>query len=182
MSIQKAGSHSKKKRTIKTWLWNLRYLSGVIICRGIKKKSLHKWCSSIWCPRFDCDSVYIVVYLTKMANVSWIANFVPTHTYIHTYIHTYMYIHMVRAFGMNPKVGDSSPPQAEIFSVSKTLTLHKNIRSCVENECYCPRTVNNSNVNFTSKIYTNIHTYVRTYVCACVRACVRRRVHDTSFF
>ena len=30
---------------------------------------------------------------------------------------------MVRAFGMNPKVGGSSPPQVETFSVSKTLTL-----------------------------------------------------------
>ena len=30
---------------------------------------------------------------------------------------------MVRAFGMNPKVGSSSPPQVETFSVSKTLTL-----------------------------------------------------------
>ena len=30
---------------------------------------------------------------------------------------------MVRAFGKNPKVGGSSPPQMETFSVSKTLTL-----------------------------------------------------------
>ena len=30
--------------------------------------------------------------------------------------------------------------------------FHKSIRSCVENECCCPRTVNISNVNFTSKI------------------------------
>ena len=29
----------------------------------------------------------------------------------------------VRAFGMNPKAGGSSPPQVETFSVSKTLTL-----------------------------------------------------------
>ena len=38
------------------------------------------------------------------------------------------------------------------------------IRSCVENECCCPRTVSISNVNFTSKIrYTadNLYTYVR---------------------
>ena len=32
-------------------------------------------------------------------------------------------IQMFRAFGMNPKIGGSSPPQVEIFSVSKTLTL-----------------------------------------------------------
>ena len=30
---------------------------------------------------------------------------------------------VVRAFGMNPKVGGSSPPQVETFSVSKSLTL-----------------------------------------------------------
>ena len=30
---------------------------------------------------------------------------------------------MVGAFDMNPKVGGSSPPQVETFSVSKTLTL-----------------------------------------------------------
>ena len=30
---------------------------------------------------------------------------------------------LVRAFGMNPKVGGSSPPQAETFSVSKTLAF-----------------------------------------------------------
>ena len=30
---------------------------------------------------------------------------------------------MARAFGINPKVGGSSPPQVEIFSVSKTLIV-----------------------------------------------------------
>ena len=53
---------------------------------------------------------------------------------------------------MNPKVGGSSPPQVETFSVSKTH-FHKNTRSCVENECCCPRTVNISNVNFTSNYF-----------------------------
>ena len=56
---------------------------------------------------------------------------------------------MVIAFGMNPKIGGSSPLQFETFSVSKALTLHKNIRSCVENECCCLHTVSISNVNFT---------------------------------
>ena len=60
---------------------------------------------------------------------------------------------MVRAlsFGMNQKVGGSSPPQVDIFSVLKTSTLSQNIRSWVEKECCCPHTVNNSNVNFTTK-------------------------------
>ena len=59
---------------------------------------------------------------------------------------------MVRAFDMNPMVGGSSPLQVETFSVSKHCHFHKNIRSCDENECFCPRTVNISNVNFTSQI------------------------------
>ena len=65
---------------------------------------------------------------------------------------------MAGAFGMNPKVGGSSPPQVETFSVSKTLTFHKNIRSCIENECCCARTVNISNVNFTSIITSSFST------------------------
>ena len=54
----------------------------------------------------------------------------------------------VRAFGMNPKFGGSGLPQVETFCVSKTLTLSQ------ENPlvCRCPRIVNISNVNFTSKI------------------------------
>ena len=32
-------------------------------------------------------------------------------------------VQMVRAFGMNPNVGDSSPSQVETFRISKTLTL-----------------------------------------------------------
>ena len=38
------------------------------------------------------------------------------------------------------------------FLSQKLWQFHKNTRSCVENECCCPRTVNISNVNFTSKI------------------------------
>ena len=38
------------------------------------------------------------------------------------YVYIYIYIY-IRAIGMNPKVGRSSPPQVETFSVSKTLTL-----------------------------------------------------------
>ena len=53
---------------------------------------------------------------------------------------------------LNPKVAGSSPSQVETFSVLKKLWhFHKNIRSCVENECCCPRTLDISNVNFTSK-------------------------------
>ena len=41
----------------------------------------------------------------------------------------------------------------DIFCLKKLWHFHKNIRSCVENECCCPRTVNSSNVNFTSNIF-----------------------------
>ena len=39
------------------------------------------------------------------------------------------------------------------FLSQKLWHFHKNTSSCVENECCCPRTVNISNVNFTSKTY-----------------------------
>ena len=57
---------------------------------------------------------------------------------------------VVRSFGM--KIGGLSPPHVEIFLVFKTSTITNNIRSWVENECCCLRTVNLSNVNFTTKI------------------------------
>ena len=57
---------------------------------------------------------------------------------------------VVRAFGM--KVGGSSPPQDETFSVSKISTLSQ---EWIENECCCPRTVNISNV------YTHLLGYKR---------------------
>ena len=56
---------------------------------------------------------------------------------------------MVRAFGMNPRNGRSSPPQVETFLSQKLWRFHKNTRSCVENECCCPRTGDISNVDFT---------------------------------
>ena len=59
---------------------------------------------------------------------------------------------MVRAFGINPKVGGSSTPQVETFSVSKPSTRSQEHRSCVANQCCCPGIVNTSNVNFTTKI------------------------------
>ena len=61
-------------------------------------------------------------------------------------------VQMVRAFGMNPKVGGSSPLRSRYFLSQKFWHFHKNIRSCVENECFCPQTVDISNVDLTSKI------------------------------
>ena len=56
---------------------------------------------------------------------------------------------VVRAFGMNPKVGVLNPPHLEIFSVPDI----SNIRSWVYKYIFCcPRTVNSSNVNFIIKI------------------------------
>ena len=59
---------------------------------------------------------------------------------------------MVRAFGMNPKVGGSSPSLVETFSVSKTLTFSQEHPFVCRKWMLLPRTVNSSNVNFTSKI------------------------------
>ena len=52
-------------------------------------------------------------------------------------------------------VGGLSPPQVDTFSVSKLRYFPKNTRSCVENECCCPRTVKIPNVNFIFKNYLN---------------------------
>ena len=48
--------------------------------------------------------------------------------------------------------GFESPTVRGIFC-PKNFHFHKNIRSCVENESCCPRTVIISNINFTSNIY-----------------------------
>ena len=40
-----------------------------------------------------------------------------------------------RAFGMNPKVGGSSPLRSRYFLFLKLRHFHKNIRSWVENKC-----------------------------------------------
>ena len=58
---------------------------------------------------------------------------------------------MIRAFDMNPKVG-GYPLRSRYFLSKKVWHFHKTIRSCVENDCCCPRTVNICNVNSTSKI------------------------------
>ena len=59
---------------------------------------------------------------------------------------------MVRAFGMSPMVVVRVPLRSRHFLSQKFWRFPKNTQSCVENECCCPRTVNMSNVNFTSKI------------------------------
>ena len=43
------------------------------------------------------------------------------------------------------------PLRSRHFLSQKLWHFHKNTRSCVENECCCPRTVNISNVKFTLK-------------------------------
>ena len=43
------------------------------------------------------------------------------------------------------------PLRSRHFLSQKFWHFHKNTRSCVENECCCPRTVNISNVKFTLK-------------------------------
>ena len=58
---------------------------------------------------------------------------------------------MVRAFGMNLKVGGSILSQVEKFSVSKTLTLSQKHPFVCRKWMLLPAQVNSSNVNFTSK-------------------------------
>ena len=61
-------------------------------------------------------------------------------------------VQTIRAFGIISKTGFSSPHQVEIFSVSNTSTLSKEILLWVENECCCSPTINVADVNFTTKI------------------------------
>ena len=55
--------------------------------------------------------------------------------------------------GMNPKVGIRVPLRSRHFLSKKLWHFHNNIRSSVENECCCLRTVNISNGNFIIKTY-----------------------------
>ena len=50
------------------------------------------------------------------------------------------------------RLGVRVPLSSRHFLSQKLWHFHKNIRSCVENEWCCPRTVNISNVNLTSKL------------------------------
>ena len=61
---------------------------------------------------------------------------------------------VVRAFGMNPKIGGSSLSQVETFSLNLGH-FHKNIRSWVEN-AVAREQLTFKNVNFTSKITSYI--------------------------
>ena len=53
------------------------------------------------------------------------------------------------------RLGVRVPLRSRHFLSQKRWHFRKNIRSCVENECCCPRTVNSSNVNFTSNMSLN---------------------------
>ena len=50
------------------------------------------------------------------------------------------------------RLGVPVPCRSRHFRFPKLRHFHKNIHACVENESCCPRTVNISNVDFTTKI------------------------------
>ena len=50
------------------------------------------------------------------------------------------------------RLGFESPSGRNIFCLKNLIRFQKVIRSCVENECCCPSTVNTLNVNFTSNV------------------------------
>ena len=54
------------------------------------------------------------------------------------------------------------PLRSRHFLSKKFWHFHKNIRSCVENQCYFPRTVNISNVNITLKNLFILSAYIPT--------------------
>ena len=65
---------------------------------------------------------------------------------------------MVRAFGVNPKVRSSSPPEEKKLS-QNFRHFHKNIRLWVENECFCPQ--------LTFQMVTILHKWKYTYRVRC---------------
>ena len=86
----------------------------------------------------DLFSSYLVTSLCAMVvSMGWVPWYISNVNFTSKYIYTArasvkktwdskclaLIAQMVRAFGMNPKIGGSSPPQVETFSVSKTLTL-----------------------------------------------------------
>ena len=64
---------------------------------------------------------------------------------------------VVRSFGMSPKVGGFESPSGRDNFCLKNWHFHKNSRSCVENECCCPRTVIYLKTTHT---HTNIYIYI----------------------
>ena len=77
---------------------------------------------------------FLIDFISFGMHIHWGKTLDPFETSITAHIYIYIYVcvcvcilaliaEMVRAFDMNPKVGGSSPPQVETFSVSKTLTL-----------------------------------------------------------
>ena len=58
---------------------------------------------------------------------------------------------VIKTLDMNPKVGGSSPPQAEAFSVSKASTFSQEHLFVNKKESSFLRTINISNVHFSAK-------------------------------
>ena len=109
------------------------------------------------------------IYETKGSNNSLQLEIILNCWYI-----WYMHIHilrvcldfvLLRAFGVYPKVRDSSPLQVDTFLSIKIRHFHKNIRWCVENECYCPHTAKIPNVDFIIYIFT--YTYPKNLLRFC---------------
>ena len=71
---------------------------------------------------------------------------------------------MVRS-GMNLKWGRVFP-RSRYFLSQKLRHFHKNTRSCVENECCCPCTVNMTNVNFSTHAHAHAHAHTNAHTNA----------------
>ena len=59
----------------------------------------------------------------------------------------------MKYLNLKNRLGVPVPLRSRHFLSQKLWLFHKNIHSCVENECCFPCTVNISNVSFTSNIY-----------------------------
>ena len=70
------------------------------------------------------------------------------------------------------RLGVQVPLRSKHFLSQKLWHFPKNNRSCVENECCCTRTVNISNVNFTSKTSISFSVSVSIYLSLCLCHCL----------
>ena len=92
-----------------------------------------------WPPKQEYSSILLQHFIIYKHRLGYTQLFLLTHTSFYNLLEKYLLPQpvfktwdskclalinqMVRAFGMNPKVGGSSPPRVKTFSVSKTLTL-----------------------------------------------------------
>ena len=146
---------------MKVWMY-LRLVIGLLL-----RKRLH-FILLTTIHRFKVDfSVFCSICLksgnTKPLVTKWPCCFKDIYKYIYIYINRLLeHSAWTRWLGVRVLL------RSKHFLPQNLWHFHKNTRSCVENECCCPRTVNISNVNVTSKISIPPEPVFKTWDSKCV--------------